>query len=91
MAFFYVNVFIGAFQELVFTPTQNTRTADGVIPYPNLLHTGIWGVMFVSLEIVLKCCNFDYIGTAVSLSIYIDNCCRGLIAGRGRSIHGAGQ
>ena len=48
VAFFYVNVFVGALQELQFIPTQDTRTADGFIPYPNLLDAGIWGVTFVS-------------------------------------------
>lgn len=48
VAFFYVSIFTGAFQELQFIPTQNTRTADKFIPYPDLLDAGVWGVTFVS-------------------------------------------
>ncbi len=54
LAFFYVNIFTGAFQELQFIPTQNTRTAGGYIPFPDLsaqISAG-WGVTLVIYLIV---------------------------------------
>ena len=51
VAFFYINIFTGAFQELQFIPTQNTRIPGAV----SILDFGVttiqWGVTIVSRQI----------------------------------------
>ncbi|KJA21927.1 hypothetical protein HYPSUDRAFT_41529 [Hypholoma sublateritium FD-334 SS-4] len=71
MAFFYVSVFTGAFQELQFVPTQNIRTAAGEIPVPGLLSPAVWGV-------TLRIFNTTYVPNfpeAIEVTPLWDNSC----------------